>query len=35
MAVWESRAIVLADYEDDATLKAMTDKAMGRCARRT
>jgi len=30
LAVWESRAVVLAaDFEDDATLKAMTDKAMG------
>ena len=30
LAVWESRTVVLAaDYEDDATLKAMTDKAMG------
>jgi enoyl-CoA hydratase/carnithine racemase len=30
LAVWESRAIVLAaDYEDDDTLKAMTNKAMG------
>jgi enoyl-CoA hydratase len=30
MAVWESRAVVLAaDYEDDDTLKAMTAAAMG------
>ena len=28
--MWESRAVVLAaDYEDDDTLKAMTDEAMG------
>ncbi len=30
LAVWESRAVVrAAAYEDDDTLKAMTDRAMG------
>jgi enoyl-CoA hydratase len=34
LAVWESRAIVLAaDYEDDETLKAMTRKAMATVVR--